>query len=261
MQAAGVPRFVLRMAKNCTMRRNTLPPPEGHGGKGGRPREYGTLVRPLPRKYRGRLITASEPDVCGSFAVTDEQSGEKVTVHCHRWHGLVRPDQKVAAGNETASIWVFFDPRYREPLVLATNIAASAEAIYYLYRDRWPVEQPPLVAKQMLGLQRHFVFAPASIWRLPELALLLGNVLTIAATLLPPMPSGYWDRRPKKRPAGYGERWETPVFRTLTRLLGEFGKRPPIPATCRRELQLIGAFRVCFKPADRLFQANFGPHC
>lgn len=264
MQAAGVPRFVLRMAKNCALRRNVLPPPEA---KGGRPREYGARVRPLARKYRGRLIAASQPDVSGSFTVIDEQNGEAVTVPFHGWHGLVRSDQKVAADNgparhaETVSIWVFFDPRYRDPLVLATNIAASPEAIYQLYGDRWPVEQPPLAAKQMLGLHRHFVFAPASIWRLPELALLLGNVLTIAATLLPPLPSGYWDRRPKKRPAGYGERWQAPVFQTLTRLTGEFEKRPLIRPICRRALRPTAAFRGCFQHPDGLFQANFGPHC
>ena len=46
----------------------------------------------------------------------------------------------------------FFDPRYREPLILAANFDASAETIYQLYRDRWPVEQLPLAAKQMIGL-------------------------------------------------------------------------------------------------------------
>lgn len=258
MQAAGVPRFVLRVAKNCTMRRNRLPPAKS---KSGRPPEYGDLVRPLERRYNGRTIAASQADVSGSFTVIDGQSRDVVTVHYHGWHDLVRSDQKVAADNETASIWVLFDPRYREPLVLATNIPASAQSIYHLYRDRWPVEQLPLAAKQVLGLHRHFVFASASVWRLPELALLLGNVLTIAATLLPPIPSGYWDRRPKKRPAGYGESWQAPVFQTLTHGMAEFGKRRPIRPTCRRELPPIGAFRGYIKPADWLFQADFGPHC
>lgn len=258
LQEAYVPRFVLRLAKNCSLRRNTLPRPKG---KGGRPRAYGAKVRPLARTYGGHAIAASEPDVCDRFTLIDEQSDQAVTVSCHGWHGLVRLDQKVAATNEPVSVWVFFDSRFRDPLVLATNVAASAEAVYHLYRDRWPVEQPPLVAKQMLGLQRHFVFAPASLWRLPELALLLGNVLTIAATLLPPLPSGYWDRHPKKRPAGSDERWPAPVFPILTRLMGEFEKRRLIPPTCPRDLPRIDAVRDCFKPADGLSQANFGPHC
>lgn len=258
LQEAHVPRFVLRLAKNCSLRRNTLPPPKGRGG---RRREYGAKVRPLARTYAGQTIAASQPDVCDSFTLIDEHSGEQVTVSCHGWHGLVRLDQKVAASHEPLCIWVFFDPRFRDPLVLATNIAASAQAIYRLYRDRWPVEQPPLVAKQMLGLQRHFVFAPASIWRLPELALLLGNVLTIAATLLPPLPSGYWDRHPKKRPVGSGGHWPAPVFPILTRLMGEFEKRPLIPTTYPRELLHIGAVGERLQPADALFRAHFGPHC
>lgn len=106
-------------------------------------------------------------------------------------------DQKVAAENETFALWVFFNPRYRHPLVLATNLEASPAAIYRLYRDRWPVEQVPLAAKQMLGLHRSFVFAAVSVWRLPEFAIFAGNFLTMSATILPPIPSGYWERRPK----------------------------------------------------------------
>ena len=58
------------------------------------------------------------------------------------------------------TIWVFFDPLYLKPMVLGTNLDAPAETIFRLYLDRWPVEQPPLVAKQMLGLHRQFVFSP-----------------------------------------------------------------------------------------------------
>lgn len=66
---------------------------------------------------------------------------------------VVRSDQKVAADNEIFSIWVFFDPLYRHPLVLETNVVAQPETIFWLYLDRWPVEQVPLVTKQLLGLQ------------------------------------------------------------------------------------------------------------
>lgn len=258
LQEAGVPRFVVRMASNCSLRRNTLPPPTG---KGGRPREYGEKVRPLAGTYCDHIIAASQPDECDSFTLSDEQSGQEVVVRYHGWHGLVRPDQKVAATNEAVSVWVFFDPRFRDPLVLASNIAASAQAIAHLYRDRWSVEQPPLVAKQMLGLQRHFVFAPTSLWRLPALALLLGNVLTVAATLLPPVPSGYWDRHPKKRPVAYGGRWPAPVLQIHTRLTGEFEKRHLTRPTYPRELPPIGAIRDRFRPLDALFWPCFGPHC
>ena len=49
----------------------------------------------------------------------------------------------------------------------------------------------------MLGLHRQFVFAPESCARLPELALLMANILTYLVTVLPPMPTGFWDRHPK----------------------------------------------------------------
>jgi hypothetical protein len=87
---------------------------------------------------------------------------------------------------------------FQKPLVLGTNIAAKAETLFLLYRDRWPVEQPPLVAKQMLGLHRQFVFSPVCVLRLPELALLVANILTYLAAVLPAMPTGFWDRQPKR---------------------------------------------------------------
>ena len=52
----------------------------------------------------------------------------------------------------------FFDPLYTNPLILATNVDAQSETIFCLYRDRWPVGQVPLVAKQIVGLYRQFVF-------------------------------------------------------------------------------------------------------
>src|SRR5262249_19525566 len=71
------------------------------------------------------------------------------------------------------------DPRYQEPWVLAPNLPVSAYALWWLYRDRWPVEQVPLAAKQMLGAHRACVFGGESRHRLPELALLAGNVLDL----------------------------------------------------------------------------------
>jgi hypothetical protein len=125
---------------------------------------------------------------------------EGLTIRVKGWYNLVRPDQKVAADNETFTIWVFLDSLYRDPLVLGTNLAAQPKTIFCLYLDRWPVEQIPLVAKQLLGLERQFVFALASRHRLPELALLAANILTYVAAVLPPLPTGFWDRQPKRTP-------------------------------------------------------------
>lgn len=46
----------------------------------------------------------------------------------------------------------------------------------------------------MLGCERAFVFGQESRYRLPELALLAGNVLSYVAATSPPIASGFWDR-------------------------------------------------------------------
>ena len=70
----------------------------------------------------------------------------------------------------------------------------SAAALWRLYRDRWPIEQVPLAAKQMLGAHRAFVFGGESRHRLPELALLAGNVLASVAATAAAVATGLWDR-------------------------------------------------------------------
>ena len=188
VQTANIARYVIRQAVNVTGRRNYLPPAKGRG----RPAQYGEKVRPLPRERLEHLIAATSPDVSTQFQFQGR------TIQVQGWQELVRADQKVADATQTFTIWTFSDPLYKKPMVLGTNLAASAETVFRLYLDRWPVEQPPLVAKQMLGLHRQFVFAPVSVLRLPELALLVGNILTYLAAVLPAMPTGFWDRQPKR---------------------------------------------------------------
>ena len=67
---------------------------------------------------------------------------------------------------------MIFDPRYTRPLVVGTNKPLSAFDLWCLYRDRRPVEQMPLAAKQMLGCEQAFVFGAESRWLLPEVAML-----------------------------------------------------------------------------------------
>lgn len=183
--ATGVPRFVVRVPKNFTARRAALPE---YGGRG-RPAEYGALVRPLARQRNGKTIPASPPDRKASFLVGD------YLIHAHCWESLLLPAAKPGAPPFTG--WVFFDPRYSEPLVVATPLSAPAAVVYALYRDRWPIEQWPLSGKQMLGAVRQFVFAPESRQRLPELALLAGSIASYAAATAPPLATGFWDRRPR----------------------------------------------------------------
>jgi len=191
LQAAGVVRYVVRLATNATARRNQLPSYKGRG----RPPVYGEKVRPLARKRKMQQIAATTPDRQSHF----DYQGR--CIHVSFWHDLVRADTAATADAQTFSIYVYADPLYKQPLVLATDLQLSApQTAYLLYRDRWPVEQAPLAAKQMIGLHRHFVFAPETCFRLPELGLLAGAILTYVAAVLPPLPTAFWDRAPKPTP-------------------------------------------------------------
>lgn len=179
---ARVPRFVARVARNFTARWNVLP---AYQGRGRRP-AYGELVRPLPRKYKGKTIAATPPDATAQWVVAGR------IVRAQVWDNLVLATAKPGAA--TFRCVVIHDPCYREPLVVATNLPVSAYALWCLYRDRWPIEQIPLAAKQMLGAQRAFVFGAESRYRLPELALLAGNVLAYVAATAAAVATGFWDR-------------------------------------------------------------------
>jgi hypothetical protein len=199
---AGVPRFVVRQRSNVTARRNELLP---YCGRGRRPK-FGEIVRPQARQREGREIPASPADCVETFVYQER------LIEAKGWHGLVRIDQHVSVANETFSIWVLADPAYEKPWVIATNLACSAETAYRFYLNRWPVEQIPLVAKQLLGMHRQFVFAHQCCWRLGELAFLSGNVLAWLAAILPPMASGFWDRHPKRTPGRLRRRLSRTVF-------------------------------------------------
>lgn len=213
LQAAGIKRYTVRLAKNATARRNELPEYQGKG----RPPEYGELVRPLPRSYQGKSIAATPPDRQESW-----REGE-LTLRAEFWDNLVLSDQK--PGAESFNIAAIYDPRYKDPLLLATPLKLSGETLREIYRDRWPVEQIPLAAKQMIGAVRQFVHAPESCHRLPELALLAGAILTYVAAKLPPIPTGFWDRAPKSTPGRLRRHLEgLPFFSNL-----------PLPARIRKK--------------------------
>jgi hypothetical protein len=183
--AAGVPRFVLRGAKNFTARRAFLPE---YSGKG-RPHRYGEIVRPLARQHNGKLIEATPSDR------EDTWLEDGFLLRVQYWDKLVLREGK--PGDPTFTCVVIHDPRHTEPLVLLTNLSVSGQVCLALYRDRWPVEQLPLAGKQLLGAARQYVFAPESRQRLPELALLAGAILSYAAATQPALPPGFWDRAPK----------------------------------------------------------------
>ena len=180
---ARVPHFVARVARNFTARRNVLP---AYHGRGRRP-AYGAMVRPSPRTYKGKTIAATPWDAAAKWVVAGR------IVRAYVWDNLVLSTAK--PGTAAFRCVVIQDPRYRAPLVLATNLPVSAYAVWCLYRDRWPVEQVPLAAKQMLGAHRAFVFGRESRYRLPELALLAGNILAYVAATTAAVATGFWDRQ------------------------------------------------------------------
>ena len=218
MQTAHMPRFVVRLDRNCTARRNQLP--AQHEGRG-RPLEYGALVRPLARTYKGRMLPATVADVTTQFTY------EGRTIRVRGWRDVVRSEQKVAADNMCFTIWVYDDPLYRALLVLGTNVAASPATIFQLYLDRWPVEEVPLVCKQLLGLQRQFVFAALARWRLPESASSPPTSWRIWRRSYPPSPPASGIANRGARPAACGACWGRPVFRPNTPGWANSGK------TCR----------------------------
>jgi hypothetical protein len=108
------------------------------------------------------------------------------------WADLVLPNAGAEA--PTCAVVAVYDPRHREPLLLASPLPVTPQVLRDLYRDRWPVEQLPLAAKQMVGAARQFVHAPETCQRLPELALLASSVLSYVAATAPAIPTGFWDR-------------------------------------------------------------------
>jgi hypothetical protein len=211
--AAGPPRCVARVPKNFTARRATLPEPRRRG----RPAEYGEIVRPLPRQYKEKSIPATPPDREEPLLI------DRFLVRLAYWDNLVLADAKPGAATFTCV--VIDDPRYTEPLVLVTPLAAPGAVVYALYRERWPIEQWPLAGKQMLGAVRQFVFAPESRQRLPELVLLAGSILSHAAASSPALPTGFWDRQPRATPGRLRRALARVNFSDLGELPGSFRKK------------------------------------
>ena len=208
LQEANIPRFVVRLAKNFTARRNTLP-----ASGQGRPSEWGEIVRPLARSYDGHWIEATPPDRVETW----QEQG--LAFRAEFWYDLVLTDLKPSPDNPTFMVVAIYDPRYEDPWLLACPLSLDAADLRGFDRDRWPIEQLPLAAKHMVGAHRQFVCAPESCFRLPELSLLAGSIQTYLAATLPPIPTGFWDRNPKRTP-GRLRNW---LARTT------FSNLPPLP--------------------------------
>jgi hypothetical protein len=187
-QSAGLDQYVVRLVKNFSARQAK---PREYTGCGRRP-TLGEIVRPLSRKRRGRQYEATTPD----RIVNWKREGVKLRAEC--WDNLVLSGAK--PGGPTFRVVAIHDPRYIGPMLLATSLDVSPEAAHGIYIDRWPVEQLPLAAKQMVGASRQFVHDPETCQRLPELSLMAGSILSFLAATEPAIPTGFWDRKPMPTP-------------------------------------------------------------
>jgi hypothetical protein len=193
LQEAKIERYVLRLATNFTARRNYLPE---HLGKGRKP-VYGLRIRPLERQYKDKTLAKSSADREETWSEAGRQMRAEI------WEGLVLPDVTPGPQAKTFNVYAIYDPDYTTPWLLAVPLKLKAITVKAIYQDRWPVEQIPLSAKQMVGAHRQFVHADESIQRLPELALLAGSILTFLAATAPVVSTGFWDRQPKPTPGRF----------------------------------------------------------
>jgi len=189
LQEAGILCYEVRLATNFTARRNFLPVHV----KGRKP-TYGALVRPLPRKYKDKTLAATAPDETYTWI-----ENRKV-LRAEIWRNLVLTEKVPSETNKTFDVYAIYDPDFDVPWLLAAPIKLKPESVRAIYKDRWPVEQIPNSAKQMVGSHRQFVHATESIQRLPELTLLAGSILSFLAATIPAIPTGFWDRKPKRTP-------------------------------------------------------------
>jgi hypothetical protein len=220
VQTARLVRYLLRLPTNFTARRNQ---PAPHAGKGRKP-VYGEKVRPLARTYRGKTIAATPPDRLETWRE------EGVAIRAEVWQSVVLPGVIPGPQAETFSVFAIYDPAFTTPWLLATPLKLKAATVKAMYQDRWPVEQIPLSAKQMVGAHRQFVHADESIQRLPELALLAGSILSYLAATAPAAPTGFWDRQPRRTPGR---------FRRM--LMGKpFPQSYPLPSQLRKKASVTG---------------------
>jgi hypothetical protein len=117
LQTAGASRSVVRLAKNATFRQAA---PPSYGGRG-RPPTRGAVVRPLPRAYQGRPIPATPPDRRETWTEGDTLLRAEV------WADLVLPEAEANAA--TFAVVALYDPRHREPLLLASPLPVTPQVL------------------------------------------------------------------------------------------------------------------------------------
>jgi len=214
LQEAGLERYELRLAVNFTARRNFLPKHEL-----GRKPKYGAVVRPLARKYKDKTLAATVPDETYTWIENQRELRAEV------WRQLVLKHMTPDEENKTFDVYAIYDPDFPQPWLLAVPLKLKPESVHAIYKDRWPVEQIPLAAKQMVGAHRQFVSNRKSIQRLPELALLAGSILSFLAATAPAVATGFWDRKPKRTPGRFRRSLMGKPFPKDAELSGQLRKK------------------------------------
>lgn len=220
LQKAKIERYVLRLATNFTACRNALP---DYCGAGRKP-TYGELIRPLPRLHNGKTIPASAPDETQSW----NENGRAIRAEI--WRNLVLPNCAPSVHNQTFDVYAVYDPSFDTPWLLATPVVLKPISVRAIYKDRWPVEQIPLSAKQMIGAHRQFVHAEETIQRLPELTLMAGSILSFLAATLPATPTGFWDKNPKRTPGRFRRTLAGRAFPEVANLSERLRKKNSVTA-------------------------------
>ncbi len=146
------------------------------------------------------------------------------------WRKLILNKVKPDAKNPTFNVYAFYDPAFEQPWLLATPVVLKPESVRVIYKDRWPVEQIPLSAKQMVGAYRQFVHNPESVQRLPELALLAGSILSFLAATFPAIATGFWDRKPRRTPGRFRRQLAGKPFPKDAVLSGQIRKKNSVTA-------------------------------
>lgn len=183
LHQAGVKRFVVRGAVDMT----ALTQQNAHYcGRGPRPKK-GSIVRPLPRQYKGKVIEATKATSEETFRF----QGRILKIQYFR--NLVVKDCPLVF-----HVIVVHDPKYKNPWVLITDLTDHGEVIFHLYRSRWKVEQIPQTGKQLLGGHRSFVHSEEIRYRLPELILFAASLSLYLSAITPAVASGFWDKNPDR---------------------------------------------------------------
>lgn len=217
LHQAGIQRFVIRAATNLTFRRST-PRAAKPNARGKKP-TLGEKVRPLPRKFKDKIIPGNEADHIEKF-----KEG-KYEVEARWYKSLVIPASK----GQPACPLVFHclvisHSRYKKPWLVLTDMNASAQTIFLLYRCRWPIECLPQTGKQLLGGYRSFVHSQSCRYRLPELCLLAASLSQYLSATSPAIPTGFWDKNPLPTPGRFARALAGALMPDFSKLCGVSGR-------------------------------------